>query len=68
MPNYIQLIDKNGKQIDIDVNDFNKAPNKYGSYRVRMRDDEGADYDVPATRLGAMQEYGLHVFCYRVYR
>ena len=64
MPNFIQLKDNKGNKISVDLDKFNQNPNAYGSYTVRMRDDEGNNFAIPATELGEAQKSGLHVFRY----
>ena len=54
----------NNKKLDIPISEFNKNPEKYFNYYIRMRDNDGLDYDVDAFSLGAAQEAGLHVFRY----
>lgn len=54
----------NNKKLDIPISEFNKNPEKYFNYYIRMRDDDGLDYDVDVFSLGAAQEAGLHVFRY----
>ena len=62
---YMQLCHVfNNKKLDIPISEFNKNPEKYFDYYIRMRDDDGFDYDVDAFSLGAAQEAGLHVFRY----
>ena len=64
MPNFIQLKDSKGNKISVDLGKFNQNPNAYGSYTIRMSDDEGNSFAIPATEVKEAQKNGLHVFQY----
>lgn len=63
MPKFLNLISQSGKQEFVDVSEFNKNPNAYGKYKIRMVDDStGKNYDIPATMFGEAQKDGLRAW------
>ena len=63
MPKFLNLISQSGKQEFVDVSEFNKNPNAYGKYKIRMVDDAtGKNYDIPATMFGEAQKDGLRAW------
>lgn len=60
MPKFLNLVSQSGKQEFVDIKDFNKNPNAYGKYKIRMVDDStGKNFDIPATMFGQAQQDGL---------
>lgn len=60
MPKFLNLVSQSGKQEFVDIKDFNKNPNAYGKYKIRMVDDStGKNFDIPATMLQQAQQDGL---------
>ena len=39
MPKFLNLISQSGKDEFVDISEFNKNPNAYGKYKIRMVDD-----------------------------
>ncbi|MGM9734518.1 MAG: hypothetical protein ACI3YT_10430, partial [Prevotella sp.] len=63
MPKFLNLISQSGKQEFVDMAEFNKNPNAYGKYKVRMVDDAtGKNYDIPATMLEQATKDGLRAW------
>ena len=63
MPKFLNLISQSGKQEFVDVSEFNKNPNAYGKYKIRMVDDStGKNYDIPAIMFGEAQKDGLRAW------
>jgi hypothetical protein len=63
MPKFLNLISQSGKQEFVDISEFNKNPNAYGKYKIRMVDDStGKNYDIPATMFGEAQKDGLRAW------
>lgn len=63
MPKFLNLISQSGKKEFVDMTEFNKNPNAYGKYKVRMVDDStGKNYNIPATMLEQAQKDGLRAW------
>ena len=69
-PKYKYQLTVDGKTYDVSKENIDKYgwdgyAESYPDAKIRMRDDEGADYDVPIGRLETMQRNGLHPFITR---
>ena len=63
MPKFLNLISQSGKQEYVEISEFNKNPNAYGKYKIRMVDDAtGKNYNIPATMFGEAQKDGLRAW------
>ena len=63
MPKFLNLISQSGKDEYVDISEFNKNPNAYGKYKIRMVDDAtGKNYNIPATMFGEAQKDGLRAW------
>ena len=63
MPKFLNLISQSGKDEFVDISEFNKNPNAYGKYKIRMVDDStGKNYNIPATMFGEAQKDGLRAW------
>ena len=63
MPKFLNLISQSGKDEFVDISEFNKNPNAYGKYKIRMVDDAtGKNYNIPATMFGEAQKDGLRAW------
>ena len=63
MPKFLNLISQSGKQEYVEISEFNKNPNAYGKYKIRMIDDStGKNYNIPATMFGEAQKDGLRAW------